>query len=72
MPGVRGGGVPLWAGTGKLDGSVRAAFDLVCAASKREAIGTGLTSGCVAFLMQDMLHLYDRTPVQTKVVVLKA
>jgi lipoprotein-anchoring transpeptidase ErfK/SrfK len=37
-----------------------------------ETIGKGVTSGCVGLLTQDMLHLYDSTPVGTKVVVLKA
>ena len=37
-----------------------------------ETIGKGVTSGCVGLLTQDMLHLYERTPIDTKVVVLKA
>ena len=37
-----------------------------------ESIGTGITSGCVGLLSQDMIHLYARTPVKTKVVVLPA
>src|SRR4051794_22137885 len=37
-----------------------------------KSIGTGLTSGCTGLLTQDMLHLYSRTPVGTKVVVLPA
>ena len=37
-----------------------------------KSIGTGLTSGCTGLLTQDMLHLYSRTPVDTKVVVLPA
>jgi len=37
-----------------------------------ESIGTGITSGCVGLLTQDMMHLYDRTPVKTKVIVLPA
>lgn len=40
--------------------------------SDPESIGSGVTSGCTGLLTQDMLHLYDRTPVNTKVVVLKA
>jgi lipoprotein-anchoring transpeptidase ErfK/SrfK len=35
-----------------------------------ETIGRGVTSGCVGLLTQDMLDLYDRTPVGTKVIVL--
>jgi lipoprotein-anchoring transpeptidase ErfK/SrfK len=37
-----------------------------------ETIGKGVTSGCVGLLTQDMMDLYDKTPVGTKVVVLKA
>lgn len=35
-----------------------------------ESIGTNVTSGCTGLLTQDMLDLYERTPVKTKVVVL--
>ena len=37
-----------------------------------ETIGTNLTSGCTGLMTQDMIHLYDRTPVDTKVIVLPA
>jgi lipoprotein-anchoring transpeptidase ErfK/SrfK len=37
-----------------------------------ESIGSGVTSGCTGLLTQDMLHLYEQTPVKTKVVVLPA
>lgn len=37
-----------------------------------ETIGNGITSGCVGLLTQDMMHLYEQTPVKTKVVVLPA
>ncbi len=37
-----------------------------------ESIGTGISSGCIGLLSQDMIELYSRTPVNTKVVVLKA
>jgi lipoprotein-anchoring transpeptidase ErfK/SrfK len=37
-----------------------------------KTIGTGLTSGCTGLLSQDMIDLYSRTPVETKVVVLPA
>ena len=37
-----------------------------------ESIGNGITSGCVGLLTQDMMHLYDRTSVKTKVIVLPA
>ena len=35
-----------------------------------ESIGSGITSGCVGLLTQDMMLLYSRTPVKTKVIVL--
>lgn len=37
-----------------------------------ETIGNGISSGCIGLLTQDMMDLYSRTPVNTKVVVLKA
>jgi lipoprotein-anchoring transpeptidase ErfK/SrfK len=37
-----------------------------------ETIGKGISSGCIGLLSQDMIHLYNQTPVDTKVVVLKA
>ena len=37
-----------------------------------QSIGTGITSGCTGLLSQDMIDLYSRTPVKTKVVVLPA
>lgn len=37
-----------------------------------KSIGTGITSGCTGLLTQDMIHLYSRTPVKTKVIVLPA
>ena len=40
--------------------------------SDPESIGTGITSGCTGLLTQDMIDLYSRTPVKTKVVVLPA
>jgi lipoprotein-anchoring transpeptidase ErfK/SrfK len=44
----------------------------IYASSDAESIGSGITSGCVGLLSQDMIHLYERTPVKTKVVVLPA
>ncbi|MFC6791794.1 L,D-transpeptidase [Methylobacterium komagatae] len=44
----------------------------IYASSDPETIGSGITSGCVGLLSQDMIHLYARTPVKTKVVVLPA
>ncbi len=40
--------------------------------SDPETIGTNLTSGCTGLLSQDMIDLYSRTPVKTKVLVLPA
>ncbi|HWG05205.1 MAG TPA: L,D-transpeptidase [Beijerinckiaceae bacterium] len=40
--------------------------------SEAESIGTGVSSGCTGLLSQDMIDLYSRTPVKTKVVVLPA
>ena len=40
--------------------------------SDPETIGSGITSGCIGLLTQDMIDLYARTPVNTKVVVLPA
>jgi lipoprotein-anchoring transpeptidase ErfK/SrfK len=40
--------------------------------SDPETIGTNLTSGCTGLLSQDMIDLYSRTPLKTKVVVLPA
>ncbi len=44
----------------------------IYASSEPDTIGSGITSGCVGLLSQDMIHLYARTPVKTKVVVLPA
>ena len=44
----------------------------IYASSDPETIGTNLTSGCTGLLSQDMIDLYSRTPVKTKVVVLAA
>ncbi len=44
----------------------------IYASSDPELIGSGITSGCVGLLSQDMIHLYSRTPIKTKVVVLPA
>ncbi len=44
----------------------------IYATSDPESIGSGVTSGCVGLLSQDMMDLYSRTPVKTKVVVLPA
>ena len=44
----------------------------IYSSSAPETIGTNLTSGCTGLLTQDMIDLYSRTPVKTKVVVLPA
>ncbi|MGV6873833.1 L,D-transpeptidase [Pseudochelatococcus sp. B33] len=44
----------------------------IYASSAPESIGSGVTSGCVGLLSQDMIDLYSRTPVKTKVIVLPA
>jgi lipoprotein-anchoring transpeptidase ErfK/SrfK len=40
--------------------------------SDPESIGHNVTSGCTGLLTQDMMDLYSRTPVKTKVIVLPA
>ncbi len=40
--------------------------------SDPETIGKGITSGCTGLLSQDMIDLYSRTPIKTKVVMLPA
>ncbi len=40
--------------------------------SDPETIGANVTSGCTGLLTQDMVDLYARTPVKTKVIVLPA
>ncbi|GIQ71954.1 L,D-transpeptidase [Bradyrhizobium sp. ma5] len=40
--------------------------------SDPETIGNGITSGCTGLLSQDMIDLYSRTPLKTKVIVLPA
>jgi len=40
--------------------------------SDPETIGSAVTSGCTGLLSQDMLDLYARTPIKTKVVMLPA
>ncbi len=44
----------------------------IYASSAPETIGTNLTSGCTGLLTQDMIDLYDRTSIKTKVIVLPA
>lgn len=63
---------PLGARTLYLYQNGRYTLYTIYASSAPETIGTNLTSGCTGLLTQDMIHLYDRTPVKTKVVVLPA
>jgi lipoprotein-anchoring transpeptidase ErfK/SrfK len=44
----------------------------IYATSDPDTIGTNLTSGCTGLLSQDMIDLYNKTPVKTKVIVLPA
>lgn len=44
----------------------------IYATSDPESIGRGVTSGCTGLLTQDMIDLYSRTPVKTKVIILPA
>jgi lipoprotein-anchoring transpeptidase ErfK/SrfK len=42
----------------------------IYATSHPDSIGRGVTSGCTGLLTQDMIDLYDRTEVGTKVIML--
>jgi lipoprotein-anchoring transpeptidase ErfK/SrfK len=44
----------------------------IYSSSAPESIGTNVTSGCIGLLTHDMIDLYSRTPVKTKVIVLSA
>ncbi|WP_230533833.1 L,D-transpeptidase [Microvirga roseola] len=70
MPG--GLGNPLGARTLYLYQNGAYTLYTIYASLDAESIGKGITSGCVGLLTQDMMHLYDRTPVKTKVIVLPA
>jgi lipoprotein-anchoring transpeptidase ErfK/SrfK len=63
---------PLGARTLYLYQNGRYTLYTLYASSDPESIGSGITSGCVGLLSPDMIHLYDRTAVKTKVVVLPA
>ena len=63
---------PLGARTLHLYQDGRYTLYTIYATSDPETIGHGITSGCTGLLSQDMIHLYARTPVKTKVVVLPA
>ncbi len=70
MPG--GPDNPLGARTLYLYQNGRYTLYTIYSTSDPETIGTGMTSGCTGLLTQDMLDLYSRTPVKTKVIVLPA
>jgi lipoprotein-anchoring transpeptidase ErfK/SrfK len=61
---------PLGARTLYLYQNGRYTLYTIYSTSDPETIGTNLTSGCTGLLSQDMIDLYSRTPVKTKVVVL--
>ncbi len=63
---------PLGARTLHLYQNGRYTLYTIYASSDPDTIGSGITSGCVGLLSQDMIHLYNQTPVKTKVVVLPA
>ena len=61
---------PLGARTLYLYQKGRYTLYTIYSSSEPETIGTNLTSGCTGLLTQDMIDLYDRTPVNTKVIVM--
>ncbi|MFO1118417.1 MAG: L,D-transpeptidase [Beijerinckiaceae bacterium] len=63
---------PLGARTLYLYQNNRYTLYTIYSTSDPETIGSGITSGCTGLLTQDMLDLYSKTPVKTKVVVLPA
>lgn len=63
---------PLGARTLYLYQNGRYTLYTIYSTSDPESIGSGVTSGCTGLLSQDMLDLYARTPVKTKVIVLPA
>lgn len=70
MPG--GPDNPLGARTLYLYQNGRYTLYTIYSTSDPETIGTGVTSGCTGLLTQDMMDLYSRTPIKTKVIVLPA
>lgn len=63
---------PLGARTLYLYQNGRYTLYTIYSTSDPETIGSNITSGCTGLLTQDMLDLYSRTPVKTKVIVLPA
>ena len=70
MPG--GLGNPLGARTLYLYQDGKYTLYTIYSTSDPNSIGDGVTSGCTGLLSQDMLDLYPRTPLKTKVVMLPA
>ena len=63
---------PLGARTLYLYQGGRYTLYTIYSTSDPDSIGSGVTSGCTGLLSQDMLDLYSRTPVKTKVIMLPA
>ncbi len=63
---------PLGARTLYLYQNNRYTLYTIYSTSEPDTIGTNLTSGCTGLLTQDMIDLYDRTAIKTKVIVMKA
>ena len=63
---------PLGARTLYLYQNGRYTLYTIYSTSDPETLGSGITSGCTGLLTQDMIDLYSRTPVKTKVLVLPA
>ena len=63
---------PLGARTLYLYQNGRYTLYTIYASAYPETIGTNLTSGCIGLMTQDMIDLYDRTSVKTRVQVLPA
>jgi lipoprotein-anchoring transpeptidase ErfK/SrfK len=63
---------PLGARTLYLYQNGRYTLYTIYSTSDPDTIGTNLTSGCTGLMNQDMIDLYDRTAVNTKVIVLPA
>jgi lipoprotein-anchoring transpeptidase ErfK/SrfK len=63
---------PLGARTLYLYQDGRYTLYTIYSTSDPETIGTNLTSGCTGLLSQDMIDLYSKTPVKTKVIVMPA
>ncbi len=63
---------PLGARTLYLYQNGRYTLCTIYSTSDPASIGKGVTSGCTGLISQDMIDLYSRTPIKTKVLVLPA